>query len=154
MLPETVEAGGEVVALLGEDEEAAAVAVGMASGSVFAVDFLGGVEEFQGKDGEAVNDEAGGLGVEFCGGGGKAEGSEEVERGAVELLGEVVAALVGFVDAALDAGELGVVGFGAAGLVFGVPKLEIGEMLTGDEGEKCVGWGTPGFHCLAMPVSG
>lgn len=154
MLPETVEAGGEVIALLGEDEEAAAVAVGVAGGGVFAVDFLGGVEDFEGQDGEAVDDEAGGLGVELGGGGGKAEGSEEVECGAVKLLGEVVAALVGFVDAALDAGELGVVGFGAAGLVFGVPELEIGEMLAGDEGEKCVGRGTPGFHCLAMPVSG
>ncbi len=149
-----VEAGGEVVALLGEDLEAVAVAVGVAGRGILAVDLFGSVEDFERENGEPVDDEAGGFGVEFSGGVGKPEGLNVVEGGAVELLGEVVAALVGFVDAALDAGELGVVGFGSAGFIFGVPELEVCEVLAGDEGEKGVGGRTPGFHCLAVPVSG
>jgi hypothetical protein len=69
---------------------------------------------------------------------GKGAGSEGGEKDLVELFGEVVAALVGGVDAALGGGENGIGGAGGAGIVFDVPEIEVGAMLGGDEGEPVV----------------
>ena len=63
---------------------------------------------------------------------------EPIEQGAVERLGEVVAQLVGSVDAAFYVGELRVCRAGGAGFVFDVPEIEVGAMLAGDEGEPGV----------------
>ena len=77
-LPEGVEAGGKIGALGFENGEAFAIAVGVAGGSGLgsggAVEFFAGVKDFEGKDGEAVDDEAGRFGVERGIGIGQAEG--------------------------------------------------------------------------------
>jgi len=75
--PESSEACGEVVTLAFEDGEPGLVAFGVSWGCVGAVDLLGGVEDFEGEDGEAIDDEAGGLGVEFGVGEGQVVGGEE-----------------------------------------------------------------------------
>ena len=91
-----------------------------------------GVEDAQGEDGEAVDDEAGGLGVERGGGVLRGQVGEEPE---VDLFDQVVAALVVAVDGVLYAGDVGVGGFGVAGFVLFVPEVEVLAMLGGDEGE-------------------
>lgn len=56
---------------------------------------------------------------------------EDFEEEVVAGFGEVVAALVDFVDSALDGGDLGVRGVGQAGLIFRVPEFEVGGVLAG-----------------------
>ena len=78
---------------------------------------------------------------------GQVLGREPVEQGAVELFGQVVAPLVGPVDAALDIGELSVGGAGRAGFIFNVPEIEVGAMLASDTVEPIVSWGQAIFGC-------
>ena len=91
---------------------------------------LGGVVELEGDDGEAVEDEAGGFGVERRGRILRPGGDEE---SAVEGFDQVVALLVECVDAALEAGDAGVRGTGLTNLVFFVPEVEVGAVM--GEGE-------------------
>ena len=51
----------------------------------------------------------------------------------VDLLGEVVAALVEAIDVVLDLDDGGVGGVGVAGLVFAVPEIVVGTVLVEDE---------------------
>jgi hypothetical protein len=95
LLPELVEAGGEVCALLAEQVETGEVALAMSLGGGGAMGLLGGVVELEGKDGEAVEDEAGRFGVERRGGVLHASGGEEQ---AVDGFDQVVARLVEGVD--------------------------------------------------------
>jgi hypothetical protein len=88
-----------------------------------------GVENFEGEDGEAVDDEAGGFGVEGCGG----VFGRECEEGDVDLLGEVVAKLVEAIDLMLAMDDGGVGGLGVTRFVFAVPEIEVGTMLIEDE---------------------
>jgi hypothetical protein len=125
--PEGVEAGGEVCTLFVQHGEAGLVAVPVLGGG--AVELLFGVEDLEGEDGEAVDDEAGGFGVEWSGGGGGNEG----EKGYVDLLGEVVAELVEAVDVVLDLDDSVVGGLEVAGLVFAVPEVVVGAVLVQDE---------------------
>ena len=136
--PEGIETGGEVGALLGKKGEAIAVffAVGFVSGG--ALGFFGGVVELEGEDGEAVDDEAGSFGVKGRGGVLLAGGGQEH---AVEFFDEIVAALVEGIDGALDVGDVGFGGEGIAGLVFFVPKVEVGAVLGFDDLEKDLGGG-------------
>jgi hypothetical protein len=124
-LPELVEATSKVGALLLKDVETLGVAQSVAGRRCRiaggAINFFSGVEDFQGKDGEAVDDEAGRLGVERCVGIGESTLSEFGEEVAVELLGEVVSVLICEVDAALSAGEDCIGSAGGAGFVFDVP---------------------------------
>lgn len=94
-----------------------------------AVELLFGMEDLEGEDGEAVDDEAGGLGVE--GRGGVVGG--ELEEGDVELFGEVVATLVEAIDVVLDFDDGAVGGVGVAGLIFAVPQIIVGLVLVEDE---------------------
>ena len=91
---------------------------------------LAGVVDLEGEDGEAVDDEAGSLGVE---GRRRVLGGSGGEEQSVDLLDEVVAPLVEAVDGVLDAGDLGVGGGGVAGLVFLVPEVEVGAVVAQDE---------------------
>jgi hypothetical protein len=126
--PESIEAVGEVVALPGEDEQAAAVALAVHGSG--AVELLLGVEELERKDGEAVDDEAGGLRMERDAGRGGGQESEEVF---VDLLDEVVAALVEAIDGTLGSDDGGVSGVGVTGLVLPMPEVEVGLVLLEDE---------------------
>jgi hypothetical protein len=74
-----------------------------------------------------------GLGVR------EAAESEFGKQGPVELFGEVVAPLVGGVDATLDSGEDRIGSAGGAGLIFNVPEFKVGAVLRGDEGEPVAG---------------
>src|SRR5208283_621680 len=118
LLPELVEAGGEVRALLAEQVEACEVALAMGLGGGGAAGLLGGVVELEREDGEAVEDEAGGFGVERGAGVLYASGGE---KSAVDGFDQVVARLVECVDGAFEAGDGGVRGPGLADLVFFVP---------------------------------
>ena len=97
-LPEVVEANGKVVALGFKNRQSLAVALGMACGGGFGLgaagEFFAGVKDLKREDGEAVDDEAGGLGVERGIGVGETARGEFGEKGAVEIFGKVVAALV------------------------------------------------------------
>jgi hypothetical protein len=130
LLPELVEAGGEVVALLAQQVETGKVALAMGLGGGGAMGLLGGVVELEGEDGEAVEDEAGGFGVERRGG---VLHSGCGEESAVEGFDQVVAFLVECIDGALEAGDAGVRGTGLADLVFFVPEIEVGAVM--GEGE-------------------
>ncbi len=90
---------------------------------------LFGVEELEREDGETVDDEAGRLGVQ----GRACVGGRGFQQGEVELLDEVVAALVQAVDGALGGDDGGVGGVDVAGLVLAVPEVEVGAMLVEDE---------------------
>ena len=125
--PEGVEAGCEVGTLFVQHGEAGLVAVLVLGCG--AVELLLGVEDFEGEDGEAVDDEAGRLGVE--GRGGVVGG--EAEEGDVNLLGQVVAELVEAVDVVFDSDDGGVGGVGVAGFVFAVPEVVVGAVLVEDE---------------------
>ena len=81
------------------------------------MELLGGVEDFEGEDGEAVDDEAGGFGVERGGG----IGGGLLQEGGIDLFGEIVAELVEAVDVVLDIDDGVVGGVGVAGVVFAVP---------------------------------
>ena len=61
------------------------------------------------------------------------------QEGPVEFFGEIVAALVGGVDATFDAGENGVGCAGCASFILDVPELKVCVMLAGDQ-RKPVGW--------------
>ncbi len=58
---------------------------------------------------------------------------ESCEEGDVDLLGEVVAALVEAIDVVLDLDDGGVGGVGIAGFVFAVPEVVVGAVLVEDE---------------------
>lgn len=68
VLPKIVKAGGEVCALLFEYSEALEIALGVVCGNGLghgtAVDLFAGMKDLERKDGEAVDHEAGGFGVE------------------------------------------------------------------------------------------
>ena len=132
--PEGVEAGGEVGALFVQHGEAGLVALLVFGGG--AVELLFGVEDLEREDGEAVDDQAGRLGVERRGGVVRGRVSR---RAMVDLLGEVVAALVEAVDGVLDVGDGVVGGDGVAGGVFAVPEVEVGAVLVEDELVEGVG---------------
>ena len=94
-----------------------------------AVKLLLGVEDLEGEDGEAVDDEAGDS--ELRGESGLSGAS--CEEGDVDLLGEVVAELVEAIDVVLDVDDGGVGGVGVAGFVFAVPEIVVGAVLVEDE---------------------
>jgi hypothetical protein len=125
--PEGVEAGSEVCTLFVQHREARLVAVLVIEGR--AVKLLVGVEDLEGEDGEAVDDEARRLGVE---GRGRVVGCE-LEEVDVDLLGEVVAELVEAIDVVLDADDGGVGGVGVASFVFAMPKIVVGAVLVEDK---------------------
>ena len=129
--PENGEAGGEVVTLFVELGEAVAVALVMFGGGVLAAGLFFGVEDFEGEDGEAVDHEAGGFGVERRGVRLCRRGFEE---GDVDALDEVVAELVEGVDGVLDVDHGAAGGQRGTGLVFAVPEIEVGAVLVQDEG--------------------
>ena len=144
--PEAVEALGEVETLLVEDGEALHIALVMSVGGVRAVRFFRGVVDLQREDGEAVDDEAGGLGVKRSFG---VLVTGEGEEAFVDALDEIVAALVDPVDGVLDFGDAVVGHVGAAGFVFFVPEVEIGAVLGEDEVEQL--GGVNGTGCAGMP---
>jgi hypothetical protein len=153
---EVVEAGGEIAGLFFEDGEAGCVAEAMGLGGSVAMSLDAGVEHLEGEDGETVDDESGGLGVEW--GGGLLVGKVGDEP-LVELFDEVVAALVEAVDGVLDTSDLGVGGEGVASLVLFVPEIEVLAVLGGDESGKGVrlgGGGRVGFgeEVRLVPVDG
>ena len=90
---------------------------------------FGGMVDLQREDGEAVDDEAGRLGVQ----GSRGIVRRKLQEGDVDLLGEVVAELVEAIDVVFDADDGGVGGVGVAGLVFAVPEIVVGAVLVEDE---------------------
>ena len=140
--PEEIETGSEIGALVLNDMKSVAIAGVVLFGGRRAVDLLRGVEEFERKDGEAVDDEAGGFGVERSGFVLRCGFKEEC---GVDLLDEVVAALVDGVDGVLDGGDGGVGGGGGAGVVFLMPEVEVGAVLGEDEVLEFAGDGREGL---------
>ena len=114
-----------------------------------AVKLFLGVEDLEGKDREAVDDEAGGFGVER----GRGVFGRELDEGDVDLLGEVVAKLVDAIDVVLYLDDGGVRGFGVAGLIFAVPEVEVGAVLIEDEVVEGCG-GLRGWECGVVTVGG
>lgn len=100
------------------------------------MELLLGVEDLEGEDGEAVDDEAGGFGVERSGG----MGGRELEEGGVDSLDEIIAELVEAIDVVFDLDDGGVGRVGIAGVVFAVPEVVVGLMLIEDELVEGGGW--------------
>ncbi len=144
--PEVVEALGEVGALLGQDREAVFVAVVMLVGGAGPVNFFGRVIDFQAKNRKTIDNQAGSFGVQrrfrvlrAC----------QLQQKLVDLFDEVVSPLVDAVDRVLHLRDARVGSVGAAGVVFFVPQVEVGEVLRANE-RKEVCWG--GFRgVIAMP---
>ena len=70
-------------------------------------------------------------------------GLEPGEQLDVELFGEIIAELIGGVNAALNGSELRVGDAGGAGFVFDVPEIEVGSVVLGnglEPGGQAVGW--------------
>ena len=151
--PQVEEAAEEIVVLLLEEGEAVAVAGAMRVAGGGPGNLFGGVETFEGEDGEAVEHGAGGLGVER---GGWGLGAGCVEEVLVDLLDEVVAALVEGVDGVLDVGDVAVRGGGVAGAVFLVPEVEVGAVVGFGEGleggGRCGVWSGVGGVPELCPV--
>jgi hypothetical protein len=105
LLPENVETTGKVIALVSKNYQAGLIAFGVACWCVGALDLFACVVNFEGEDGEAVDHEAWGFRMKRSVDGGEGLGLEMSEEGEVEFFCEVVAALVGFVNETLDAGE-------------------------------------------------
>ena len=126
LLPEFVETGGEVAPLLAEQVEAIQIALAMGLGGSGAIGLLGGVVDLEREDGETVEDEAGGFGVERRIGTLLPGGSEEQ---AVDGFNQVVALLIECVDGALEVGDCGVRGIGLTNLVLLVPEVEVGAVM-------------------------
>ncbi len=101
-----------------------------------AVELLLGVEDFEGDDGEPVDDEAGGFGVQGDGG----VVGRELEEGGVDALDEIVAELIEAIDVVFDLDDGGVGGVGIASVVFAVPEVVVGLMLIEDELVEGGGW--------------
>ena len=137
LLPKAVKAPGEVVALFFENRQALTVAVGVSYGRVGAFNLFGGMEELEREDGEAVDDDAGALGIQLGFGVGQVERAQMIKQDHVAAFSEVVAALVDAVDGALYFRQVVVCGMGCAGIVFCVPKLEVGKVLGDHHIEKC-----------------
>ena len=125
-MPEPIEAGGEVVALLPEEVEAGEVALAEGLGGGGAAGLLGGVVELEGEDREPVDDEAGGFGVERRGGVLRPGGGDQHP---VHGFDQVVARLVEDVDGAFEPANAGVGGIGLADLVFLVPEVEVSAVM-------------------------
>jgi hypothetical protein len=126
LLPELVEAGGEVHALLAEQGVAGQTALAMALGGGGAAALLCGVVELEREDREAVEDEAGGFGVERRIGTLLPGGSKKQP---VDGFNQIVALLVEDVDGALKTGDGGVAGAGLADLVLLMPEVEVGAVM-------------------------
>ena len=135
--PESIEAVGQIAALLLKDEETVLVAVAVGVGSILALCFLVGVVDLQGKDGQAVDDEAGRLGVQRSG---AVLAWQGVQESFIDLLDQIVAALVEAVDGVLDGCDVFRRGAHVPGHVLLVPEVEVGAVL-GENGrhEAAVG---------------
>lgn len=143
LIPQRIEAVCEVAALLLQEREAGQVLLPVAFGGGRAAGLLGGVEHFEREDGEAIEDEAGGFGVER---GVSVLLASGLEKDVIDLLDKVVAGLIEDVDGTLDSGNAGIGGAGLAGFVFGMPEIEVGTVICEDRSKerrwrKCAGIG-------------
>jgi len=130
LCPKALQTEGKVGALFFEEGKAAEISFAVSFGRGVAVSFFAGVIDLQGEDGETIEDEAGGLGVE----GGRtvlvhAGVVEPVEEPLVHLFDEIVAALIEGVDGVLVGGYGGVGGGGVAGQILFVPEVEVGSVV-------------------------
>jgi hypothetical protein len=125
--PEGVEASCKISPLFVQHEQAGLVALLMFFGG--AMELLGGVKNLEGKNGEAIDDEAGRLGMKR----GRGLMGRELEEGDVDLFGEVVTALIEAINVVLDVDDGVVGGVGVAGVVFAVPEVVVGAVLVEDE---------------------
>ena len=114
-----------------------ALAMRASIGGGLAMGFLMRVVDLQRKDGEAIDDEAGGLGVE---GSGRVLGGERTEESLIDLLDQVVAILVETIDRVFDGGDVLGCGAHVAGEIFLMPEVEVGTMLGKDGGHQAGGW--------------
>ena len=147
--PELVQATGEVTSLGVEDGEPVAIALVVRGCGVGATGFLLGVEALEREDGEAVDHHAGRLGMQRRGLVLRRNAGEQEQ---VDLLGEVVAALVEVVDDVLVLGDVMVGGDGVADGVLVVPEVEVGAVLGEDEGGEWIGGN--GGGPIGVPASG
>jgi len=133
VLPQLRETCSEVVALLVQHRQTIAVALPVLRGG--AVQLLRGMEDPECEDGKAVDNQAGGFGVQR----GRLQlwSRETIQQGPIDLLHEVVAELVQAVYRALGGGQRSVRGGGIAGLVLAVPEVEVGAVLVEDELIEC-----------------
>lgn len=147
--PEFAEALCQVGSLLGEDDQSIFVAVVVLVGCRGPMNLFGGVVDLERKDGEPIDDEAWGFGVERSIG---VLGAGELEQELVDLLDEIVALLVEAIDSVLDLGDPGVGDVGAAGGVFFMPEIEVGEMLGTDESDEVGRRGFGGMVSVPLDV--
>lgn len=134
----------EIGALNLKDLKPAFVPLGVTRRGIRAKGFFAGVIDLEREDGQAVDHEAGRLGVERGVGVGQELRLEIIEQGLVELLHEIVAKLVGAIDATFDVSEQRVRNPRGASLVFDVPQIEVGAMMAGDTGDPLIRLGIDG----------
>src|SRR5258708_17708582 len=80
--------------------------------------------------------------------------SEPLEQYAIQVFGAVIAELVGAVDAALHAGQVGVSRTRSARFIFNVPEIEIGAMLQGNATEPVILFKWDVIRAIEVPVLG
>ena len=110
---------------------------------------FGGVVDFQREDGESVDDEAGGLGVE---GGGIVLRPGLSEQGEINFFDEIVALLVQPINLMFDVSHGGVGGVWVASLVLFVPEVEVGAVLREGQAGQLIG--RLGIALAGVPLAG
>jgi len=149
--PEFVEASGEVAPLGIEDGKALAIALVVRGSGAGAPGFLLGVEAPEREDGEAVDHHAGCFGVQWRGLILRRNAGEEQQ---VDVLGQVIAALVEPVDGVFVFGDVVVGGERIPGGVLVVPEVEVGAVLVEDQSFKAIVWYFPGERRVVPAVVG
>ena len=134
-MPKHFEAGGKVGALLLEDAQSLTVPLAMTIGSVCARGLFAGVINLERQDREAVDDEAGGLGVQWSRWIGQTLLFEPGQQRAIQVLGKVIALLIGGIYATLDSGQFGVGCARGSRFIFNVPQMKVGKVLGGHGGQ-------------------
>lgn len=152
-VPEDIEAVNKIGTLFFEDRETGAVSLEVVRRGVGPLGFFASVVDLQAKNRETIDDETRGFGMERGRIALELSRREPIHEGAVELFGEVIANLVGAVNAALDVSELGIAGAWRASFVFRVPKLEVSTMLAAHKREELIGLGIRFFFRVVPALS-
>lgn len=130
LAPKVSKTPGQIAALHLQSQETLVIAFPVRLACVLSVDLFRGVENLQCEDRQAIDDEAGSLGVKRRGG---VLLFDLAEQCRVDPFDEVVSLLVQAIDGALHRRNGGVTDCAVPGSVFFMPQVEVGPVLCQDQ---------------------